>query len=630
MELTLTGKAFRVLMAVITTVSITLVSCTRQGGTTPPPPPSGGGPQFIINSPQDGAQVSGPVFFSVQLLNPSEVRSVEFEAGGTMLEVDPSLGETMFKVFLIPAEFPDGSLELTATVTGNDGKSREQSITVVNVSNPPSSTMVSADGAVLASVEENGATSTLTIPPGVGEGASVSFEARTTAEVLAATGVDYEGLGVGFLGAQEITSDLPLDGPLGISSGGFGPMVQPGQAVVNYLIAPDSDNDGIDELVVVNTASVAPNGDVISDPVPQVQLGDSATVTMSSSSEFTTLQSGITGPPGTLIELEVAGFNPSSPLGNLAVYRSMVDGTEFTLPGMVEAVNDQGSSQSFNTAIPLLPVGPATLTLRNPVTGFETDPITVNVTAPVTSSKPDADVIDDFFASAILFVQSAPAATPEVEGTLNELLDRLMTAREVMQMFAGVPEAAEILENVAAMILGSGLVERLDSALVGELHVGSVAPAQQCLTQEEKRLLKDLLFVMGHGSAVACALAGVLGTGGLGSALAGLACASLLEILKHFIEKALDRIPTCEEPDPESLDVNCVVLPPIPITPGNLRTSTLRGQQGFNSGWTGMGFYPPCSGRLRKRPNSSPCCQPLDPSDLGFPRRYAGSRQDQG
>ena len=177
MELTLTGKALRVLLAVITTVSITIVSCTRQGGTTPPPPPSGGGPQFVINSPQDGAQVSGPVFFSVQPLNPGEVSSVEFEASGTTLVVDAP-GETMFKVFLIPAEFSDGSLELTATVTGNDGKSREQMIMVVNVSNPPENVVVGADGAVLGSTEESGAVSTLTIPPGVGEGADVTFETR--------------------------------------------------------------------------------------------------------------------------------------------------------------------------------------------------------------------------------------------------------------------------------------------------------------------------------------------------------------------------------------------------------------------------------------------------------------------
>ena len=43
------------------------------------------------------------------------------------------------------------------------------------------------------------------------------------------------------LGAQAIASDRPLDGAMGVSSGGFGPMVQPGQAVVNYRIAPDAD-----------------------------------------------------------------------------------------------------------------------------------------------------------------------------------------------------------------------------------------------------------------------------------------------------------------------------------------------------------------------------------------------------
>ena len=104
-------------------------------------------------------------------------------------------------------------------------------------------------------------------------GASVAFETITQAEVLARTGVDYDGLGVTFLGAQEIRSSVPTGDGVAMTSGGFGPMVQPGQTVVSYRILADAGR-GVGELSVINGASVAPNGDVVSNPlvVPQGDL----------------------------------------------------------------------------------------------------------------------------------------------------------------------------------------------------------------------------------------------------------------------------------------------------------------------------------------------------------------------
>lgn len=275
MKLNLMRKSLGILLAVGATISITIVSCARPA--TQPPAP-GGGPQFVINSPQDGAHLAGPVFFSVQPLDAGEVSGVNFSANGTAQLVDFA-GEDMFKVFIVASDFPAGDLELTATVTGINGKSSSQTVTVSNDPSPDSTATVGPDGAVLGTQESTtGGTSILTVPPGVGNGASVSFEARTEAQVLADTGVDYGALGVTFLGAQEITSDRPLDGPLGVTSGGFGPMVKPGETVVNYVIAPDGDDDGDGELVVINSATRAPNGDVISDPVPQPLIAPSVSV----------------------------------------------------------------------------------------------------------------------------------------------------------------------------------------------------------------------------------------------------------------------------------------------------------------------------------------------------------------
>jgi hypothetical protein len=311
---------------------LSLMSCTPVSPTPTPQPENG--PAFVINSPSEGAAVSGATFFSVQPFDAEEVQSVSFTANGTALSVDAP-GEDTFKVFLIPRDFPDGELTLNAVVTGKDGATSEKSVKVNVIGNPPSSATVTADGALLGTTEEGGAVSTLTIPGSVAEGAAVTFEARTKAEVKAETGVDYDALGVTFLGAQEISSSQALNTPVGVSSGGFGPMVQPSQAVVNYAITPDGDGDGIGELMVINTASVAPNGDVISDPVPQVQLGATTVTNSTGTRTLRSLQTGtISGPPGSRIELEVAGFNTSSVYGNLAIFEA-ADGSLTEQPGMV-------------------------------------------------------------------------------------------------------------------------------------------------------------------------------------------------------------------------------------------------------------------------------------------------------
>src|SRR5690606_11199900 len=132
--------------------------------------------------------------------------------------------------------------------------------------------------------------------PGLG----VQFEARSKEEVKADTGVDYDHLGITFLGAQDvIVSGGELDRTPTVSSGGFGPQVQPGQAVLNYFIGPDEDGDSVGEIYVVNTASVAPNDDVVSDPVPVAQIGTTASVSQAGSDQLAPLAGGLAGAPGT-------------------------------------------------------------------------------------------------------------------------------------------------------------------------------------------------------------------------------------------------------------------------------------------------------------------------------------------
>lgn len=425
MEPTLWNKALRLTMAVVTPVAITLVSCGQPGGRPSPPP---GGPQFVINSPQAGSQIAGPTFFSVQPLNPSRVQSVRFEVEGNELKpVFP--GEDMFKVFLLPSDFPAGELALEAHVSGKDGRISSRTITVTNVPNPPSQATVGAKGAVLGTREANGAVSTLTIPPGVAQGTHVSFEARTQEEVKASTGVDYDALGVTFLGAQEIGSDRPLEQALMVSSGGFGPMVQPGQAVVNYMIAPDADGDGIGELVVINTASVAPNGDVVSDPAPQLQLGNTVTVSTPVSAQGTsslrTLQAPLLLAPGDTLIVQARGFNPyATPL---AVFTTSTGSTTDTVEVRATFQVADGSLNLVVT-VPHLSEGPAELFFYQPGDLVLSQKYEIRIEAPVLEPTPPEDILldEDLLEQVIEVLGSAPAA----DAQLKELLESAKRALE--------------------------------------------------------------------------------------------------------------------------------------------------------------------------------------------------------
>lgn len=148
------------------------------------------------------------MFFSVQPDVASSVAKVNFKAGAKDLGTDTKSTDG-FSVFLVPRDFPDGPLELTATLTGKDGSSRTEKRTVTVVGNLPSSSVVGASGAILGTMETNGALSTLGVPPGTGNGATVSFVSRTKEQIKASTGVDYDAMGVTFLGAQESTSSCP-------------------------------------------------------------------------------------------------------------------------------------------------------------------------------------------------------------------------------------------------------------------------------------------------------------------------------------------------------------------------------------------------------------------------------------
>src|SRR5690606_2398965 len=143
-------------------------------------------------------------------------------------------------------------------------------------------------------------------------------------------------------------------------------------------IGPDEDGDGVGEIYVVNTASVAPNDDVVSDPVPVAQIGTTASVSQAGSDQLAPLAGGLAGAPGTVIAIPVAGFNPASLYGNVAEF----DHADGLVRRYGRIYSTATGGQSFVVQVPPLNPGHASLTLRNLGSGYASDPIDVQVLAP--------------------------------------------------------------------------------------------------------------------------------------------------------------------------------------------------------------------------------------------------------
>jgi len=361
--------------------------------TATPTTTSGSPPSFVIMAPTAGSTVAGTINFAIQPLNAISITSVSFQTGNTQLGVDntPSDG---FRVFVNTKNLAAGNQQFTATATGPSGNAT-QSVTVNVVPNPPSNATIGASGGVLAS--QTG--SVISILPGsVPDGTAITVTEMTQQEVTDQNGIQWDQIGVTFLGQQNIQSSAPFSLPLGsVTSAGYGNRVQPGQAVVNYRIAPDMDGDGVDEIVVVNTASVAPNGDVIADPVTQPAfLPSSVNFGLTSSKSIQEISLS----PGSVLAIGVTGFNHASAMGNIAIYRSMVDSKEVRIPVIVTTGIITGVDQVIFTQIPHLATGAATLSLLNSSTGSISGPIDLIVEAATPLQKPDQETIGEALGDA--------------------------------------------------------------------------------------------------------------------------------------------------------------------------------------------------------------------------------------
>lgn len=386
-----------------------------------------GPPAFVIASPGAGWSLAGTSLFAVQPTTTDPISSVSFSAGTASLGTDSTPADG-FRVFLDARRLPAGPLTLRAAASGPGGRTT-QTVQVTVVQNPPRSGALGPAGGVLAS--QIG--SVITIPPGaLPNGTQVSVAERSLQEITARTGIDWESLGVTFLGAQDVAASAPFALPPRVASAGFGQRVQPGQAVVNYQIMPDVNGDGVDEIIVVNTASVAPSRDVVSDPVAPATLIAAATPTRGLGPAQA---NPVSGPPGTPISFAVAGFNPLSAAGNIAEW-TCADGRQLSIPGSVTV---QQGRQTFSTMIPNCRPGPALVRLLNSSTGSRAGPFTVTVTAPPPLGGPPGDGSLDFLGETEKVIDALPPALdpptlpPDWRDHIQEDLDNAREAIDEKQ-----------------------------------------------------------------------------------------------------------------------------------------------------------------------------------------------------
>lgn len=410
---------------------------------TPP-----GAPQFQFISPLPNTSVGGTIFVAIQPLSHRDViTGVTFKVDD--IDLAPADG---LRAFLDAKTLPAGLATLTAVATGPGG-STTHSITVTIVPNPPTSGPIHQSGGVLAS--QTGSAITF-LPNTVPNNTNVTVSERTQEQVTAQHGIEWETIGVTFLGDQEVQSSASLTRPLGmVSSAGYGNRVQPGQAVVNYMILPDANGDGVDELVVIRTASVAPNDDVILDPVALPLV---SSVTGNDLRRTTQFANVIAGPPGEAFVLEVDGFNAFSTIGNVAMFESAVDGTTVEYPVILTLAETAPPRQIALISLPYLPVGEAFMTLKNISSGHSTEPISVHIEQLPELNQPPQEIFDAQFDNLIQGLQDAQGSSLTTLVPGETLTQTIASLQEAQASFTAIyahlqeepfPEAEQLLADAA-------------------------------------------------------------------------------------------------------------------------------------------------------------------------------------
>jgi hypothetical protein len=444
-----------------------------------------GGPSFVINSPVDGSVIAGTVWLSAQPASRRPIQKVTFTAGDDPVEVDddPSDG---FRVFLTARNFPAGELELRAVAEGTDGLLSAQSITVTNVPNPPSTATIGDDGAALGT--EDG--SVVIIPPGVAGGNTLSVKALSQSEFESRTGVDLVAMGITYLGGQAVTGSRALDGPVTNLGAGFAEATSEDQAIRQFTVYSDLDGDGAPEIIVTNDASITPDGDILSNPLPVAVIGENASTTTTKSTRRKVLNGLVQVRQGEALTVDVYGFNPFSVIEPIATWSTSVaiNTTSAALRSNLEA-----AGQLFTAVCPPnQPPGFGTVTFsQETLSGTRSVRAEIEVleaAAPGGSAGENTEEFLDQVGDALENLPVPEASEDVAESTVEELQnikDDMVEQERQAQERVGDTRPDPTLEQ-------EGALEDADLIVDYPGDPPAFDPNATCITQEQSDKLWDI------------------------------------------------------------------------------------------------------------------------------------------
>jgi hypothetical protein len=354
--------------------------------------------------------------------------------------------------------------------------------------------------------------------------------------------------------------------------------------VVNYRILPDADGDGADEIVVVNTASVAPNGNVVADPIAAPQIIEGSITRYGMDSPV----NSVTGQPGTLFQLKMTGMNPASAGSNVAIFQSNGNQETIEVPTNVRLFTSDGLQQLLTMGIPLLSPGPATVKFLNKSTGRTSASLDIVVEAlPDIGEQAAQKIIDDYLSDVnnrldILNTVATASNNPQYLRQVSQLSNDLQQLRtKFAEAFDEVSKIPEPDVRATAMSEMASVALYLDNIREGVIPSANLA--QTCserddfddlrALQEALSAAADALTLLALGLAATGAGAGAGAVIGL-MALLLQASARAIQFAVHYASMLRDATPgECPPPPPP--------CPPSGTSP---------------SGPTGMGSAPPPGG----------------------------------
>lgn len=490
-------------------VAALLAACG--GGSGPNPPPSS--PTGLsISAPRAGRVLSGTVAVAAAGVG-GTAEELVFELAGRSFDADPD------GIAIIDTRgMPDGdhALKATASLATRTGNQAVQATVIVKVDNDlPSGASVGPEGGSLRSQ----AGSYATVPPGsLSSSTPVNIEDLSKEQILARYGVNYEALGLTFLGALDVKAgEATFALPLQVDLAGWAAAVQPGQGVLMFSLGADMDGDGIGELMAVAGATATPDGSVITTPVPRSEVHGfgSGAFAGSAMGSGTVPGSGATSArqrnsvlPGTILTLHGRGFMPGGLLSNVARF-----GSGEQVLAAVDNLEEAAFNplQSLELAVPAVAQGAALLRFANLGSGFESEATELHVGGMGGGSQADwSGLLSQTRVAATALTIGRSGVAAQADTWLSELEQVQASGAFAMARNSGLVSASNraVLERIGSE--GYGTPQR---ALVRQHALLLDAIAASVPGTEPAAELARLLLLLEPAADGADALRGLRGVG---------------------------------------------------------------------------------------------------------------------